>query len=96
MSWLKRAGAGGIGSMHLEIQSLKGWNRRRETLRKVCGSILGRFPRESIARQVMRWPSKPFGAAWPSFAALAMAASNVGSINQKSTWAIPCATSTFV
>ena len=91
-----RAGAGDIGSMHREIQSLKGWRRRHETLRKVCGSILRRFPRGSIARQVMRWPSKVFGAAWPSLAVLAMAASNVGLINPKSTWAIPCVTSTFV
>ncbi len=50
----------------------------------------------SIAARVMRWPSKAIGVAWPSLAVLAMAASNVGSINPKSTWAIPCATSTFV
>ncbi len=44
MSWSKRAGAGGIGSMHREIQFLKGWKRRHETLRKVCGSILRDSP----------------------------------------------------
>ncbi|TKB91099.1 MAG: hypothetical protein E8D41_11550 [Nitrospira sp.] len=47
---VKEGCAGGIGRMHLEIQSLKGWRRRHETLRKACGSILRRFPCGSMAR----------------------------------------------
>jgi hypothetical protein len=52
MNWLRKAGAGGIGSMHLEILSLRAWRRMHEGLREGCGLIRARCPRESAGGKI--------------------------------------------
>ena len=46
-NWSKTAGAGGTGSMRLEIRCLKGWRRKHERRRKACGLIRSRCRRGS-------------------------------------------------
>jgi hypothetical protein len=47
---VKQAGAGGTGSMRRGILCWKGWRRKHEKQRKVCGLIRHQFHRGSIAK----------------------------------------------